>query len=73
MKRLLKVQAAGLLLCIGVTLVASAATEPRWFWWGMGGLLCLVFVPPLIVDAARADRAAVRADRAVVGPDGGGS
>lgn len=46
-----KVWAATALLVVGVTL-SSATAETGVIWWGVGGLLCLLFVPALIFDAA---------------------
>jgi hypothetical protein len=50
-----RVWAASALLMLGVALVASTA-ETHVVWWSLGGYLCLLFVPPLVVDAARCAR-----------------
>ncbi len=45
-RRRIRMWAATLLLVIGVMLVASAEAGPGWF-----GVVCLLFVPALIIDA----------------------
>lgn len=49
MKR--RVWLATLLLVVGVAGAATTA-ETGVVWWGVGGYLCLLFVPPLIIDEA---------------------
>lgn len=46
------VSVATLLLVLGVAGVATTA-ETGQALWGVGGYLCLLFVPALIADAAR--------------------
>lgn len=47
-----RVWVATALLLIGSAAIAATA-ETHVIWWSVAGYLCLLFVPALIVDAAR--------------------